>query len=42
MSRPETPEVYLKYVGRFAEDIVVVFLADRTPIETCRGASEPS
>jgi hypothetical protein len=33
MSCPETPEVHLKYAGRFAEDTVEVLRAD-TPIET--------
>jgi hypothetical protein len=34
MSRPAIPEVHSEYAGRFAEDIVVVFQAGRTPIET--------
>ena len=34
MSRPGIPEVHSESAGRFAEDIVAVFRADRTPIET--------
>ena len=34
MCRPGIPEVRSEYAGRFAEDIVVVFRADRIPIET--------
>ena len=34
MSRQGMPEVHRASAGDFAEDIVVVFRADRTPIET--------
>ena len=34
MCRPGILEVRSEYAGRFAEDIVVVFRADRIPIET--------
>ena len=34
MYRRETQEVHSMSAGRFEEDIVVVFRADRTPIET--------
>jgi hypothetical protein len=34
MFRPGILEVRSEYTGRFVEDIVVVFRADRTPIET--------
>ena len=34
MSRRGIPEVHPESAGGFAEDIVVMFRADRTPIET--------